>query len=409
MENYPIAIPVEEALGLILKRCAPLDSESVALEEADDRVLAEDVVARENIPPFPRSPYDGYALRAADTQTASKEQGVTLRIIEEVPAGHAPERCVGVGEATKILTGAPIPEGADVVVKFEDTEFTAETVTLFAPCKSGDNIVPAGEDIQLGDTVVARGTVLDGALLGILAGLGYTEVTVKRRPRVELISTGDELVSAGEPLAPGQIRNSSVYTLASYVRRCGAQAHCVGIVPDRAQPIADAIAAAAQNADLVLTTGGVSVGDYDMLRRALELLDAEILFWKVRMKPGSAFVAAVYKGTLILCLSGNPSAAVVAFFLLGIPALRKLEGCGDVELRKSKVRLARHFKKKSPNRRFLPGRLLVRDGEAYLEQAEKQGNGMLHPLHGCTLLGELPAGSPPMEAGSMIEAYWLFD
>lgn len=409
MENYPIAIPVEEALGLILKRCAPLNSESVALEEADDRVLAEDVVARESIPPFPRSPYDGYALRAADTQTASKEQGVTLRIIEEVPAGHAPERCVGGGEAAKILTGAPIPEGADVVVKFEDTEFTAETVTLFAPCKSGDNIVPAGEDIQLGETVVARGTVLDGALLGILAGLGYPEVEVVRKPRVELISTGDELVATNAALTPGKIRNSSIYTLASYARRCGAQTHCVGIVPDQAQPIADAIAAAAQNADLVLTTGGVSVGDYDMLRRALELLDAEILFWKVRMKPGSAFVAAVYEGTLILCLSGNPSAAVVAFFLLGIPALRKLEGRSDVELRKSKVRLARNFKKKSPNRRFLPGRLLVRDGEAYLEQTEKQGNGMLHPLHGCTLLGELPAGSPPMDAGSMIDAYWLFD
>lgn len=409
MKQYPIALSPEEAGALILERCTALDSESVALEEADGRVLAEDIVARESIPPFPRSPYDGYALRAADTQTASKEQGVTLRIIEEVPAGHAPAKCVGAGEATKILTGAPIPAGADVVVKFEDTEFTDAAVTLFAPCKSGNNIVPAGEDIQLGETVMTKGTVLDGALLGILAGLGYTEVSVTRRPRVELISTGDELVSAGEPLAPGKIRNSSVFTLASYVRRCGAQAHCAGIVPDRAQPIADAIAAAAEDADLVLTTGGVSVGDYDMLRRALELLDAEIMFWKVCMKPGSAFVAAVYRGTLILCLSGNPSAAVVAFFLLGIPALRKMEGRSDAALEKIRVRLGRDFGKKSPNRRFLPGRLLIKDGEAYLEQTEKQGNGMLHPLHGCTLLGELPAGSPPMEAGSMIAAYQLFE
>ncbi len=409
MKQYPIAVSLEEAERLILARCAELNHEQVATEEADGRVLAEDVVARESIPPFPRSPYDGYALRAADTKAATEEQGVTLRIIEEVPAGHAPTKTVGAGEAVKILTGAPIPEGADAVVKFEDTKFDRETVTLFAPCKSGENIVSAGEDICRGETVVTRGTVLDGALLGILAGLGCTQIPVVRRPRVELISTGDELAEIGEPLSPGKIRNSSVYTLASYVRRCGAQAHCCGIVPDQAQPIADAIAVAAEHADLVLTTGGVSVGDYDMLRRALELLDAEILFWKVRIKPGSAFVAAVYRGTLILCLSGNPSAAVVAFFLLGMPALRKMEGRNDVMLKKVRVRLAHDFGKKSPNRRFLPGRLLVRDAEVYLEQAEKQGNGMLHPLHGCTLLGELPAGSPPMEKGSLIEAYQLFE
>lgn len=409
MEAYPVFIPVEKARALILQHCAALGSERIALEEADGRVLAADVIAQESMPPFARSPFDGYALRAADVQSAAKERGVTLQVIEEIPAGHAPEQTVGAMQAAKILTGGPIPEGADVVIRFEDTEFTADSVTLFAPCKSGDNIVPVGEDIRAGEIVVKKGAVLDGALLGILAGLGYAEVEVTRKPHVELISTGDELVPVSAALTPGKIRNSSIYTLASYVRRCGADAHCVGIVPDRAQPIADAIAASAARSDLVLTTGGVSVGDYDMLRKALELLGAEILFWKVRMKPGSAFVAAVYQGTLILCLSGNPSAAVVAFFLLGIPALRKMEDRAEADLKKITVRLARDFKKKSKGGRYLPGRLLVKDGIAYLEQTEKQGNGMLHPLQGCSILGELPPGSPPMAEGSEIAAYWLFD
>lgn len=408
MELYPIGLSVEEARECILNCCAALDSECIALEEADGRVLAEDLFAPESIPPFPRSPYDGYALRAEDTRGAAKEHGVTLRVIEEVPAGCAPTKQVERGQAVKILTGAPIPQSADLVVKFEDTQFTAETVTIFAPGKSGENIVPVGEDIQEGDPVAERGTVLDGAMLGVLAGLGYTKLQVFRMPRVALISTGDELMEADAALLPGKIRNSSVYTLASYVRRCGAVSMRRGIVPDQAPPIAAAIAQAAEQSDLVLTTGGVSVGDYDMLRKALELLGADILFWKIRMKPGAAFVAAVYQGKLILCLSGNPSAAVVAFFLLGIPALRRMAGRRDVELEKIQVRLARPFGKKSPNRRFLPGKLEIRGGNAYLLQAERQGNGMLHPLYGCNLLGEVPAGSPPMEQGSPIEAYCLF-
>lgn len=408
MANYPIGLSVEEAGRTILAHCHALGQEWVDVEEADGRVLAEDIIARENTPPFARSPYDGYALRAADTQEAAAEHGVVLRVVEEIPAGHAPQHTLGAGEAAKILTGAPIPEGADAVVKFEDTQFTEETVTVFAPCRSGDNVVPAGEDIRQGEQVIAAGTVLDGALLGLLAGLGHTRVPVAVRPAVELISTGDELVAADAPLAPGKIRNSSVYTLASYVRRCGGTVRLAGIVPDQVQPIADAIAAAVERSDLVLTTGGVSVGDYDMLLRALDALGAEILFWKVRMKPGSAFVAAVYRDTLILCLSGNPAAAAVAFFLLGIPALRSMQGRSDAALQTGQVYLAHPVRKKSPNGRYLPGRLVVRDGKAYLEQAERQGNGMLHHLAGCTVLGRIPANSPPVEEGSLIEAFWLF-
>ena len=409
MENYPIGLSLEEALDCVLRHCVPLDCESVSLEAADGRVLAEDIAAQESIPPFPRSPYDGYALRAADTLGSSREHGVVLRIVEEIPAGHAPRKRLAQGQAAKILTGAPIPEGADAVVKFEDTDFTEETVTVFAPCRSGENIVPAGEDIRAGEVVMKKGTVLDAALLGLLAGLGRTAVSVTKEPRVALFSTGDELVAADAPLTPGKIRNSSIYTLSSLVHRCGGRPERGGIVPDQAQAVAQALACAAASADLVLTTGGVSVGDYDMLRRGLEEMGAEILFWKMRIKPGAAFVAAVCHGTLVLSLSGNPSAAAVAFMLLGIPVLRRMEGRSDVMLKRISVRLGRDFPKKSPSRRFLPGGLdILEDGSACLLQAERQGNGMLHPLQGCTLLGELSAGSPPVKAGSVITAYQLF-
>ncbi len=407
--SYPIGLPLEEARNLILENCIVLKSERVVLEEAEGRVLAEDIIARENLPPFSRSPYDGYALRAADTMHAGKENPIALKIIEEVPAGYAPKKVVGIGQATKILTGAPIPDGANAVVKFEDTKFTAETVVLSKSCHCGENIVPEGEDIRIGSVVASKGMVLDSAFLGILAGLGCTQVDVVCKPRVELISMGDELLPVDAPLAPGKIRNSSIYTLASFVRRCGAHAHCCGIVHDQEQLIADAVSDAAKRADVVLTTGGVSVGDYDKMLNALQILDAKILFWKVQMKPGAPFVAAVYQEKLILCLSGNPSAAAIAYFLLGIPALRKMQGRNDIELKKIQIFLANDFKKASPNRRFIPGRLEVREGRAYLLQTEKQGNGMLHPLHKCTILGELPAGSPPMESESLIDGYSLFE
>ena len=408
MEHYPIGISLEEALECVLQHCGTLTAERVVLEAAEGRVLAADVVAKEDIPPFRRSPYDGYALRAEDTVDASPEHGVVLSVIEEVPAGYAPTQRVQTGQAVKILTGAPVPEGADAIVKFEDTEFTAETVTIFSPCRSGDNVVPAGEDIQQGSVVMQKGTVLDSARLGILAGLGRAVVDVYRRPRVELIPTGNELVPKESPLRPGKIRNSSVYALSSYIARCGGQCRCAAIAPDRAEAVAEAIESGLRYADIVMTTGGASVGDYDVVRDALEQLGAEILFWKLQIKPGMAFVAAVCRGKLILCLSGNPSAAAVALFLLGIPALRKMSGRREAALRTIRVRLANPFPKKSPVRRFLPGRLIVRGMEAYLEQNLRQGNGMLRPLMDCELLGEIPAGSPPLEAGAEIRAYCLF-
>ena len=408
-EDFPVSVTVEEAAELLLQACPALGAEQVAVAEADGRVLWQDVAAPESVPPFARSPYDGYALRAEDTASATRQTPVTLEILEEVPAGHAPVHTVGPGQAVKILTGAPIPQGADLVVKFEDTQFTDQEVTLFQPYPSGQNIVPVGEDILAGALAAEGGTRLSPALTGLLAGLGCAELKVFRRPTAALISTGDELVEPDQPLTPGKIRNSSVYALKAWLERLGVQVRLMGIVGDDAQAIAQRVRQAAELADVVITTGGVSVGDYDMVGRAMELLEARVLFWRVKMKPGSAFLASLYGDTPVVSLSGNPASAAVAFFLLGIPLLRKLSGCRDCGLKPIRVRLLEDFPKKSPNRRFVPGRLEIVDGQAALALVPRQGNGMLCPLHHCDLLGEIPAGSPPMKAGDVIDAWQLFN
>lgn len=408
MANYPIGLTVEEGLELLLEHSNPVSTQMIPVWQGNGRVLAQDVIARENIPPFDRSPLDGYAVRACDIVSASEESPVTLHIIEEVPAGHAPSKAVQKGEATKILTGAPIPEGADVVVKFEETEFTKDSVTIRKGYKSGSNIVPTGEDVTVGEIVVTKGTKISPAIVGLLAGLGTEEVTVYRRPVAAIISTGEELVDVCTPtLQPGKIRNSSMYALQAFLQQHGVDTVLCGIVTDEAEAIAARIQEAAAQADVVITTGGVSVGDYDMLQKAVEILDAEVLYWKTKMKPGSAFLASVYQEKLILSLSGNPGAAAISLLLLGLPVFRRMGGCEEYLLKKIKVQFPDGFRKKSPNRRLIPGRLEIVDGQACLCIANKQGNGMLNPLENCDILADIPLGSSAIEPGSEIEAFLL--
>ncbi len=405
MKQYPVALSLEEGIACLLQEVSSKGTERIHTQEAFRRVLAEDIYAPEMVPPFARSPYDGYAFRAQDVAEASKEHPVTLEILEEIPAGHAPTCTVGAGQAVKILTGAPVPEGADAIEKFEVTEFTEKTVTIFSPLRSGDNVVPAGEDVSKGQLVLKKGIVLTAADCGILAALGVTDVLVYERVRISVISTGDELVQIEDALAPGKIRNSSAYTMEAFLTDWGHTVTRYGIVKDDVTAIAMAVKDVVATSDVVLTTGGVSVGDYDCLQDAMQQLDAKVLFWKLKMKPGSAFLASVYEGTPVISLSGNPGAAMIAMMLVAQPVLRKMAGRADVSLETIEVTLKDGFRKKSKMRRFLPGRLRIVDGQAVLDLTPTQGNGMLSPLHGCNLIGEIPMDSPAMEAGSRIRAY----
>jgi molybdopterin molybdotransferase len=400
-------ISLEEAQELLMEHCRTLKTMHVGLQDSLGRVLAEDITAEENIPPFARSPYDGYVLRAEDTRGASQDRPVSLEVIEEVPAGYAPKKEITPGTAVKILTGAPIPQGGDAVIKFEETVAKGKQVSIFSVLKAGENIVPAGEDVAKGDVIAHRGTVVSPPLLGLMASLGFTRVPVYHLPKVALISTGDELLDIHEPLQPGKIRNSNSYTLAAYCREIGAQPLILGTPADKVEEVAFRLQEGLEWADMVITTGGVSVGDYDVLGEAVEYIGARTLYWKIDIKPGAPNLIAVKEGKVILSLSGNPASALVVFHLLGVPFLKKLAGRADYLHSGITVTLLNDFPKRSPRRRFLRGKLRLEKDKAFMEITGEQGNGVLRSMIGCDLLAEIPAGSGPLEAGSQLFAFLI--
>ncbi|NLI92090.1 MAG: molybdopterin molybdotransferase MoeA [Peptococcaceae bacterium] len=400
-------ISLEEAQSLLFERCMPVSRETINLSDALGRVLSENIIAKENIPPFARSPFDGYAFRAEDTSKASKGNPVILEVIEEVPAGSYPRESVVSGKAVKILTGAPIPEGADAVIKYEETEVNGNLVSIFSSFKSGENVVPAGEDVAMDEMIAPKGMVVSPPIIGLMAALGISQVPVYKRPKIAIISTGDELLDISEPLRPGMIRNSNSYTLAAYCREIGADPVILGTVGDRVEDVGAMIQRGLDEADMVISTGGVSVGDYDVVGEAVSSIGAETLYWKIETKPGSPNLAAVKDDKVILSLSGNPAAALVIFHLLGVSFIKKLAGYTDYLLPQIEVKLKHNFRKASPRRRFLRGKLVIENGTAWMEMTGGQGNGVLRSLVGCNLLAEIPAGSEPQPAGSKLKAYLL--
>ncbi len=400
-------VSLEEAQQILLANCAFVEKKNYNLIDSLTRILGEDIKAKENIPPFARSPYDGYALRAEDVIEASPDKPKILAVIEEVPAGYAPQKEITAGKATKILTGAPIPVGADCVIKYEDTKFQDNQVSIFHPLKKGENIIPAGEDIRDGDIIASKGAEITPPVIGLMASLGITVISAFKRPRIAIVSTGDELIDLYEPLTPGKIRNSNSYTLAAYIRCIGAEPVIIGTAKDKKSEVASLIEDGLERADMVITTGGVSVGDYDVVKEAVNLLGAETLYWKVEIKPGSPTLAAVKNGKVIMGLSGNPAAAMVIFQLLGIPFIKKMAGRRDYLHQMIDITLKKEFKKPSPRRRFLRGRLVLEEGLTLIETTGDQGNGVLRSMVGCNVLAEIPEGSGAVKAGEELKAYLI--
>lgn len=395
----------EEARDLLLARTRPGGTERVPLSACAGRVLAQDLLARENVPAFDRSPYDGYALRAEDTADASRDTPKTLRVLEEIAAGSTPSRRVTAGTATRVMTGAPIPEGADTVIMFEKTEFDDASVTLFAPVRRGDNIVRAGDDIKAGALLASAGTLIDAPLAGALAAQGITEPLVYKKPRIAVLSTGSELVDADKTPAPGQIRNSNAYTLSAALQLLGCETVCLGIAEDGVEGIAAAIKEGLRRCDAVISTGGVSAGDYDLTPDAMESLGAEILVRGLSMKPGMACALAVRGEKLILALSGNPASSLTTYYGVLVPVFRKMAGHSRYIPEEITVTLAEDFKKRSPTTRFLRGKLRIRGGEAYIESGGEQGNVVLTSAIGCDVMAIIPGGSGPVCAGTKLKGF----
>jgi molybdopterin molybdotransferase len=315
---------VDEALSAILEKIPVLGPEETMLDQALGRVLAEDVCADIHVPPFDNSAMDGYAVRAADTADAAPAGPVTLRVIADLPAGYLPDRPVGPGEAVRIMTGAPLPSGADAIVRVEDTEPGPGTVLLRAPSRPGRDVRLAGEDVRAGDLVLPRGTYVRPAEVGMLAMLGRRSVHVVRRPRVAVLTTGDELVDVDEPLTPGKIRNVNLYSIAAQVRWYGGEPISLGVARDTLEDL-EAKIRKGMSADLLVTSAGVSVGDYDVVKIVLDKL-GRIDFWRVNMKPAKP-IAFGRIGTIpMFGLPGNPASSMVAFEEFVRPAILKMQG-----------------------------------------------------------------------------------
>jgi molybdopterin molybdotransferase len=315
------SISVDKALERILARVSPLEAIPLDLLDALGATLAEDVAADRDVPPFRNSAMDGYAVIADDVESVP----VVLRVVGEIAAGAAPSRPIARGEAMRIMTGAPMPDGADTIVRVEDTDNGAEQVQITAATRRGTSVRAAGEDLKAGETVLTSGTVLRAAEIGVLATLGRATARVNRRPRVAVLSTGDELVELDQPLRPGQIRDANRYSLASAARAAGATPIVLGIVRDTADDLRRALREAASQSDVIVTSGGVSVGDHDHVKPVVDELGS-MDFWSIAIRPGRPLAFGEIDGRLIFGLPGNPVSSLLGFELFVRPALLKMAG-----------------------------------------------------------------------------------
>lgn len=397
-------ITLEEAQALLLERVKEPRSESVSLMNALGRIVSQDILAPFPMPHFDRSPLDGYALVAADTVLASEQQPVRLTVLEEVPAGHVPTQKVVHGTTIKVMTGAPIPEGADVVVKYEEVLRKEDDILVSKPLKPRTDIVYAGEDMKKGEFAVAQGTVVTPAVIGLLASFGMAEIPVFQQLKAAVLSTGDELIDIHEPLSLGKIYDSNRHTLQARCLELGIKPIELGNVCDKKEKVVQYIQKGLAEADIVITTGGVSVGDYDVVKEALEAAGAETLFWRVQLKPGTPIVAAAKGNKLIIGLSGNPVAALLTFDLLVVPLLKKMLGQSHYGYSRIEGILVDGFKKSSLERRFLRGRLVSDLENNKIRLTGIQNNSAMKSMIECNVLVDIPAGSGPLKPGEKVAA-----
>lgn len=372
-------VEVEQALGIVLGSVSPLAREIRPLLDCLGSVLAEEVPADMDIPPFDNSAMDGYAVMAADTAGATPEKPVSLRVIADLPAGYPPHALVRFGEAVRIMTGAPMPSGTDAVVRTEEVERGDGTVMISKPVPSGNDLRRAGEDVRKGEVILRQGIPLRPAEIGMLATLGRTRAQVVRTPRVAVLATGDELVAPDEPVTPGKIRNSNLYSISAQVKACGGEPLPLGVARDTAAELEARIRQGIIGADMLLTSGGVSVGDYDVVKTVLARM-GEILFWRVKMRPGSPVTFGRIAGKPMFGLPGNPSASMVAFEQFVRPAILKMSGRTRLRRRQVEATLEEGVKNRVGVRNFVRAIATEEKGEWRVRPAGSQGSGILRTM-----------------------------
>lgn len=410
-KRTPIA--VGEAVQRVMQYAHTGKVEEVTVDRCFGRYVAVDVVADQDVPAFDRSPYDGFAIRAVDSEAASADNPVSFEVVGTIGAGFIFDEEVQKGQAVRIMTGAPIPLGCDAVIMLELTasfERGGQTfMSIKRPFAAGTNISYRGEDMKQGAVLIEKGSYINPGVAALLATFGYANVPVFKKPVIGVLATGSELLEPSEALAPGKIRNSNAYMILAQIERAGAEAIYYGKLSDNLEACIEAVKRAMTEVDLLITTGGVSVGDFDYLPQIYEAIGAEVLFNKVAQRPGSVTTVAQYDGQLLFGLSGNPSACYVGFELYTHPVINALFGKKRPHLRREKATLGADFKKANPFTRFIRATVSFENGQLIAVPSGFDKSSAVSSLATANALIVLPGGTRGYEKGMSIDVLLLED
>lgn len=394
---------VKDAVELVMAHAVGLASEQVELADSYGRILAEPLVATSDVPPFNRSPYDGYAIRSTDTAGATGTSRIEFNVIDHIGAGEVSPKTVHAFEAIRIMTGAQLPAGADAVVMFEQTVENGQSFTLRKPFAKLENVSLQGEDVAKDEVVIERGNLINPGTIALLATFGLARPKVAKLPTVGILSTGTELLAVDDALVPGKIRNSNGPMIMAQLKRMGIPCKMYGMSIDNLDESFEAVKKASQETDCLITTGGVSVGDFDFLPAIYERLNAKVLFNKVAMRPGSVTTVAVADGRYLFGLSGNPSACFTGFELFVRPALLKMMGAEKPFVPYTTALLAEDFEKANPFTRFIRA---VYNGETVRPAGFNKSNAVSSIARGNALI-VLPGGTRGFVKGDRVDVLLL--
>jgi len=401
-----IMITVEEALDKILSYIEPLGFEKVSILDALGRVIAEDMIAPRDLPPYDNSGMDGYAVRYEDVQNASQKNPGRLEVIEDLRAGFISEKTVLKGQAIRIMTGAPIPNGANTVIPVEETERGDGSVLILRPAVPGEYIRRAGEDVKRGDLVISAGDMIRPSEIGMLASMGRSFVPVYQRPSVAILCTGEELVDVGETLDGAKIVSSNSYTLAAQVKECGAIPIQLGIAKDRKDEIKEKILQGLRS-DVFISSAGVSVGDYDFVRDVLKELGVEMIFWRVAMKPGKPVAFWMSDGKPAFSLPGNPVSSMVTFEQFVRPSLLKMMGHRQIFRPVIEAVLKEEIRKEPGKRHFVRAVVSLEKDGCWVTTTGPQGSGIMRSMVKANGLIVIPEGQEIVKTGEKVKVQLL--
>ncbi len=402
-------ISVNEAVVCIDRHCSVLPAAEIDLVDSLGYVLSDNIVAHDDIPSFNNSAMDGYAVRSEDITGAKQNNPVHLNVMGEIPAGRPSTIQLEHGTTLRIMTGGLVPEGADAVVRIEDTALpddSSDSIKIHVSAAPGTNIRPAGEDIRRGETVLRQGNRINPAGMGILASLGAAKVPVIRKPLVAFLVTGDELIEPGEPLTPGKIRNSNTYSVFGLLEQYGAEVYNLGIGADSPETLRDALLRA-DDADMLITCGAVSVGKYDFLKEVLTSLGMERHFWSVAQKPGKPLLFGTLNGIPVFGLPGNPASVIISFYVYVSRALKKMMGFSSFVPEMAEAILNAPYKKPEGLTHYVRGACTINNGSLHVTPLTGQGSGMLKSMSSANCLIVLDEQTTSVGAGTSVSIIML--